>query len=294
MFWIILTAILVSASCALVGSILVMRKQAMLSDAISHAVLPGIVIAFLLTASRNTFPMLIGAGAFGLLTVYLTDLITRKTKLFEDSSMGIVFTTLFAIGVILVTLFADMVDLDQECILYGEIAYVPWDRWLFMGMDMGPRPVWILSFVLLLNIIFFLVTFKELKIYSFDYQLALTMGLPMAGIHYGLMGMVSFTTIASFESVGAILVVALIIVPPATAYLLTDKFLNMILLSVGFGVLSAITGYFLAVWIDSTIAGAIVVMTGIYFLMAYIYKVYFDEKRQGLDSQKNIVALTPK
>lgn len=270
-FWIILTGILAAGSCALVGSFLVLRKQAMLSDAISHAVLPGIAIAFLLTASRNTFPMLLGAGAFGLLTVYLTDKLSSSGRLMHDTSMGIVFTTLFAIGVIIISMFTRQVDLDLDCILYGEIAYVPWDRWFFMGTDMGPRPVWILGLVFLINLGFVVSCFKELKIYSFDKQLALSMGIPMGFIHYGLMGTVSFSTIASFESVGAILVVALIIVPPATAYLITNNLKKMIALSVLIGVLSAVSGYGAAVLFNVSISGMIAVMTGVFFTAALFF-----------------------
>lgn len=267
-FWILLTACLAAATCALTGSFLVLRKQAMLGDAISHAILPGIAIAFLLTASRNTFPMLIGAGAFGLLTVYATEKLQEKGRLKSDSSMGVIFTTLFAIGVIIVTAFASQVDLDQECILYGEIAYVPWDIWFFNGINMGPRPVWILGFVCAINLAFVVSCYKELKIYAFDRQLAVSLGLPVIFIHYGLMSSVLFSTIASFESVGAILVVALIVVPPATAYMLTQKLSLMLAGSVIIGVVSAISGYYLAVATNSSIAGAIAVMTGIFFFLA--------------------------
>lgn len=270
-FWIILTACLASAACAMVGTYLVLRKQAMLSDAISHAVLPGIAIAFILTASRNTFPMLLGASAFGLLTVYLTEKLQERGRLMNDASMGIVFTTLFAIGVIIITLFAGSVDLDHECILFGEIAFVPWDLWFFAGMNMGPRPVWILGMVLVLNLVFILSCYKELKIYAFDRQLAVSMGIPVAYIHYGLMGTVSFSTIASFESVGAILVVALIIVPPATAYLLTRRLSVMLVLAVSIGVLSSLTGYYLAYLTNTSIAGAIAVMTGVFFGLALLF-----------------------
>jgi manganese/zinc/iron transport system permease protein len=283
-FWIILTGSLAAAACALVGSFLVLRKQAMLGDAISHAVLPGIALAFLLTASRNTFPMLIGAGAFGLLTVYLTERLSTRTRLMNDTAMGIVFTTLFAIGVIIISLFASHVDLDQECILYGEIAYVPWDRWLFNGWDMGPRPVWILGLVLSLNLLFVISCFKELQIYSFDRELALSMGIPMGLTHYGLMGSVSFSTIAAFESVGAILVVALIIVPPAAAYLLTERLKVMLILAVCIGVFSAISGYYLALWVNGSIAGSIAVMTGVCFAVAFGFSQIKEKKSRKLMS----------
>ncbi|MFW6348092.1 MAG: metal ABC transporter permease [Cyclonatronaceae bacterium] len=270
-FWIILTACLASAACALVGSFLVLRKEAMLSDAISHAVLPGIAIAFLLTASRNTLPMLLGAGAFGLLTVWLTEQLQRRGRLRNDASMGIVFTSLFAIGVIIITLFAGQVDLDQECILYGEIAYVPWDLWTFGSHSLGPRPVWILGMVLLLNLGFITAFYKELKVYAFDPDLALSLGIPVALVHYGLMGTVSFSTIAAFESVGAILVVALIIVPPAAAYLWVQRLSQMLMLSVAFGVFCSVSGYYLALFTNSSIAGAIAVMTGLVFTVALFF-----------------------
>lgn len=269
--WIILTGVLAAASCALVGTFLVLRKMSLMGDAISHAVLPGIAIAFLLTASRNTFPMLIGAGIFGVLTVYLTEELSKKGRIFHDASMGIVFTTLFAVGVIIISLFAGNVDLDQECILYGEIAYVPWDLWILdSGTNMGPRPVWILGLVLMINIGFISFMYKELKTYSFSPQLAATLGLPVGLIHYGLMGSVSITTIASFESVGAILVVALLIVPPATAYLLTDRLHRLLLLAVLFGITSAVGGYYFALWINSSIAGAIAVVTGMQFALVFL------------------------
>lgn len=267
-FWIILTACLASTACALAGSFLVLRKEAMLSDAISHAVLPGIAIAFLLTASRNTLPMLLGAGAFGLLTVWLTEQLQRRGRLRNDASMGIVFTSLFAIGVIIITLFAGQVDLDQECILYGEIAYVPWDVWMIGGQAMGPRPVWILGGVVLLNLGFITAFYKELKVYAFDADLAVSLGVSVGLVHYGLMAMVSFSTIAAFESVGAILVVALIIVPPAAAYLWVQRLSQMLLLSVAFGIFSSLAGYYLALFTNSSIAGAIAVMTGVVFTFA--------------------------
>jgi manganese/zinc/iron transport system permease protein len=269
-FWIILTACLASTACALAGSFLVLRKQAMLSDAISHAVLPGIAIAFLLTASRNTLPMLLGAGAFGLLTVWLTEQLQRRGRLRNDASMGIVFTTLFAIGVIIITLFAGQVDLDQECILYGEIAYVPWDLWMLNGLSVGPRPVWILGFVVLLNLSFIIFFYKELKVYAFDPDLAVSLGMPVVLVHYSLMGTVSFSTIAAFESVGAILVVALIIVPPAAAYLWVQRLSRMLMLAVAFGIFSSISGYYLALFTNSSIAGAIAVMTGFLFGIAVV------------------------
>ena len=286
--WILLTGSLAAASCALVGCFLLLRKMSMMGDAISHAVLPGIAIAFLLTSSRNTLPMLIGAGAFGLLTVYLTEFLTKKDRLKQDASMGLVFTSLFAVGVIIISLFAAHVDLDQECVLYGEIAYTPGDLWYWGDVSMGPRPTWILGSVLLLNILFVTAFFKELKVYTFDKGLALALGVPVTLVHYALMGSVSLSTIAAFESVGAILVVALLIVPPATAYLLTQNLKVMLVLAMAIGVASAIGGYYLALLVNGTIAGAIAVVTGMFFTLAFLFSptdgILLKKRRARLES----------
>ncbi|MEX2379241.1 MAG: metal ABC transporter permease, partial [Vicingaceae bacterium] len=142
--WIILTGAMIAISCGLLGSYLVLRKMAMVGDAISHAVLPGIVLAYLFSASRETLPMLIGAAAIGVLTTVMIELFYKKARLQVDASIGITFTWLFAIGIILISVFAGQVDLDQDCVLYGEIAYVPLDLWISgNGTNLGPRSLWI-------------------------------------------------------------------------------------------------------------------------------------------------------
>jgi manganese/zinc/iron transport system permease protein len=269
-FWIVVTGVLAAGSCALLGAFLVLRKMSLLGDALSHAILPGIAIAFLISESRSIFPMFLGASIFGLLTTILVEAFHRKWRVQEDASIGIVFTAFFALGVVIVTAFAGQVDLDQECVLYGEIAYVPWDILYVNGVPLGPRPVWVLGIVSILNLIFVALFYKELKISSFDPSLAMTLGINATIIHYLLMAAVSFTTVASFESVGAILVVAMMIVPGATAYLWSDRLNVVIILSVVFGVISAPLGYWLATLLDSSIAGAMVVVTGSCFTISLI------------------------
>lgn len=270
-FWIILTGALAAASCGLLGSFLVLRKMSLIGDAISHAVLPGIAIAFLLSGSRSVIPMFIGASAFGLLTAILIETLSRRWRVQEDASIGIVFTALFALGVVLISLYAGHIDLDQECVLYGEIAYTPFDTLLWGNLSLGPRPVWLLGFVFLLDVLLVLLFFKELLISSFDPGMAISIGIKATLVHYILMAAVSMTTVAAFESVGAILVVAMLIVPGATAYLLTDKLKTMLLLSVLVGVISSIGGYILAVQWESSIAGAMTVMAGLQFGLAFIF-----------------------
>ncbi|MTI29741.1 metal ABC transporter permease [Xanthovirga aplysinae] len=271
-FWIILTGSLVAVTCGLLGCYLILRKMAMVGDAISHAVLPGIVLAFLFTGSRDSVPMLIGAGAIGVFTTFLIEFFHRRGGLQTDASIGVTFTWLFALGIILISVFAGKVDLDQDCVLYGEIAYVPIDLWITKsGFIMGPQAVYILSLVFILVLSFILFGYKELYLTTFDPAFAAAIGISTSLWHYMLMGAVSLTTVASFESVGAILVVALLIANPATAYLLTENFKKMLSLSALLGVFTSILGYFLATLIDGSIAGAMSTVAGIFFLLAFLF-----------------------
>jgi manganese/zinc/iron transport system permease protein len=271
-FYIILTGSLVAVSCALLGAYLILRKMAMVGDAISHAVLPGIVIAFLISGSRDSVTMLLGAGLIGIFTTFLIEFFHKRAKLQTDASIGVTFTWLFAIGVILISVFAGQVDLDQDCVLYGEIAYVPLDLWILVdGTIMGPRTLWVMAIILVIILLFIYLGYKELFLTTFDPAYAAAIGISTSLWHYLLMGMVSMTTVASFESVGAILVVALLIAPPATAYLLTHKFKIMLILAAGIGVLVAITGYYLAAWLDASIAGAMATMAGVFFFIAFLF-----------------------
>ena len=261
-FWIILTGALAAASCGLLGTFLVLRRMSLVGDALSHAVLPGIAAAFFFSGSRAVLPMFLGAAIAGLLTTMLVEAFHRRWRVQEDAAIGIVFTAFFALGVVMISAYAGQVDLDQECVLYGEIAYTPWDLLVWNGQSLGPRPVWILGGMLLANLLLVGLCYKELVISSFDPAMAAAVGINAAAIHYLLMGAVSLTTVAAFESVGAILVVALLIVPGAAAYLWSDRLPVILGLAVAFGVAAAAGGYYLASLWDSSIAGAMVVALG--------------------------------
>jgi manganese/zinc/iron transport system permease protein len=268
--WILLTGVLATVSCSLLGAFLVLRKMSLIGDALSHAVLPGIVIAFLLSGSRDVVFMFAGAAVFGVLATILIETFHRRWRVQEDAAIGIVFTALFALGVVLVSAYTGHVDLDQECVLYGEIAYTPWDVWTLGDRVMGPRPVWILGTACILTVGFVVLFFKELQISSFDPAMAVSVGINATIMHYALMVMVSITTVAAFESVGAILVVAMFIVPGAAAYLWSNDLKRILWLSVAFAVISAVGGYALAsVW-NSSIAGAMVVAVGGVFLFSVL------------------------
>ncbi|QJC97411.1 Manganese ABC transporter, inner membrane permease protein MntD [Bacillus mojavensis] len=268
--WIIATGILVGVSCALIGTFLVLRRMAMLADAISHTVLLGIVGAFLVTKSLDGIPMFIGAAVSGLLTAFLVQLLHSK-GVQSDAAIGVVFTSLFAVGVILLSVYGANVHLDIEHSLMGEIAFVPWNTVTIFGVDIGPKAFWMLVAVLLINITMVSVCYKEFKIASFDPQMALAIGIPVMLIHYLQMGMLSLTTVASFDSVGAILVVAMLIVPPAAAHLLTDRLLYMLIISAVIGGLSALLGYICATWLNVSISGAMAAMTGVFYAGAFLF-----------------------
>ncbi|MCM3269402.1 metal ABC transporter permease [Paenibacillus elgii] len=269
-FWILLTAALVACSCSLLGCFLVLRKMAMIGDAISHSVLPGIVLAFLFSGSRDSLWMMLGASVIGLVTVFLIQWF-HQNGVQSDASIGVVFTALFAAGVVLVSLYTRQVDLDLDCVLYGEIIHVPWETVEWNGIDIGPKAVWGLGIVLALSALIIGLFYKQFKICAFDPAMAAAVGIPVAFFHYLLMGLVSMTTVASFESVGAILVVGMLVVPAATAYLLTEKLSRMILYSMGVGVLSAVLGYLAAVLLDASIAGCMIVVAGVLFILALLF-----------------------
>ncbi|MEQ9299310.1 MAG: metal ABC transporter permease [Cyclobacteriaceae bacterium] len=287
--YIIAAGSMVAISCGLLGCYLILRKMAMVGDAISHAVLPGIVIAFLIAGNRDSVTMLLGAGLIGVFTTFLIEFLHRKGKLQSDASIGVTFTWLFALGVILISVYAGQVDLDQECVLYGEIAYVPLDLWILEdGTNLGPRTLYVLSFVLVGVVTFILLGYKELFLTTFDPAYAAAIGISATLWHYLLMGAVSFTTVAAFESVGAILVVALLIAPPATAYLLTDDLKVMLLITVGLGVVISILGYYLAASIDASIAGAMSTVAGLLFALAFLFS-----PSHGIIFKKQIAEPTP-
>ncbi|WP_426451705.1 metal ABC transporter permease [Paenibacillus sp. S-38] len=269
-FWIILTACLVACSCSILGCFLVLRRMAMIGDAISHSVLPGIVIAFLLSGSRESLFMMLGASVIGLVTVFLIQWF-HQSGVQSDASIGVVFTALFALGVLLVSLYTRQVDLDLDCVLYGEIIAVPWETLQVGGTEIGPKAVWALGLVLTLSVVLIGVFYKQFKICAFDPAMAAAVGIPVALFHYLLMGLVSVTTVASFESVGAILVVGMLVVPAATAYLLTEVLSRMIFYSMGIGILSAVSGYYVSVALDASIAGCMITMAGVLFVLALLF-----------------------
>lgn len=265
-----LIASIVAIACALPGVFLVLRRMAMMSDAISHTVLLGIVIAFFITRSITSPLLLIGAALMGVITVSLVELLNRTRLVREDAAIGLVFPAIFSIAVLLISRFAGDVHLDTDAVLLGELAFAPFNRLRLLGLDIGPEALYVSGGILLLNIIFIVLLYKELKIATFDPALAAALGFAPAIIHYALMTLVSLTAVGAFDAVGSVLVVAFMIAPPAAAYLLTDRLSRMLVYSALIGTFSAISGYWLAHWLDASIAGSMATMTGVSFLTVYL------------------------
>lgn len=279
--WIVATGIVCAMACAVLGNFLVLRHMSMMGDAISHAVLPGLAIAFLVTGTRASLGMFVGAALVGALTAVFTQWISHFGNVDRGASMGIVFTTLFAVGLLLLVQAADRVDLDPGCVLYGAIELTPLD--VVGTVTMGgvrweiPRAFAILSGVLVVNVAFVVLFFKELRLSSFDPALATTLGFSARTMHYLLMTMVAVTTVASFEAVGSIIVIAMLVVPPATAQLLTDRLSVMIVLSMLIAALCAGAGHVAALTVprwfgfeDTSTSGMMAVMAGFFFGLVVI------------------------
>ena len=275
-----LVAAVVAAACALPGTFLVLRRMAMMSDAISHAVLPGIVGGVLLIGTLHSPLLLVAAALTGLLTTVLVEALNDTGQVNEDAAIGIVFPVLFSVGVLLIAKFAGDMHLDTDAVLLGELAFAPFDRFTALGYDLGPRALWLMSGVLLLNGLFLGLFYKELKLATFDPGLAASLGFRPRALHYALMGLVSLTAVSAFDAVGSILVVALMVGPPASAYLLTDRLDWMMGLSAGIGVVNAVLGYWGAHLMDASIAGMMATTTGLVFGLAVL-----AAPRRGLIAQ---------
>jgi manganese/zinc/iron transport system permease protein len=270
-FEIILVATVTAAACAMPGVFLVLRRMAMMSDAISHTILLGIVIGFFITENLAHPLLILGATITGILTVSLVELLQKTRLVREDAAIGLIFPFLFSIAVILISRYAGQVHLDTDAVLLGELAFTPFNRLTLWGVDAGPLAFYLMGGILVMNLVLLTVFYKELKLVTFDAGLAAALGFAPALIHYGLMGMVSITAVAAFDTVGSILVVAMMIAPPATAYLLTDRLPVMIGLSIVLGAVSAVFGYWLAHLLDASIAGSMAVMMGFIFGLAFLF-----------------------
>lgn len=266
--WIVAIGALAAMACALPGCFLLLRRQSLMGDAISHTSLLGIVAAFFVShwlveaniissatemAVRHV-AMCAGAIVVGVLSAWMTESLQKLGNVESSAALGVVFTSLFALGLLLIRAVADDVHIDPDCVLYGAIETAPLET---VGRSIVPRAIIVNGVVLAINLLLTVLLFKELRLSAFDPALATTQGISANVMHYGLMGVTAMTLVAAFESVGSILVIAMLIIPPATAYLLTDRLPRMIGLSLLIGALSAGLGHVSALTLPPLIARSV-------------------------------------
>jgi manganese/zinc/iron transport system permease protein len=265
--WSMATAAAVSAACALVGSFLVVRRMSLLGDAIAHAVLPGIAVAVLAGGRLGGPLVLAGAVGAALVTVWLTRALHTAVGLAEDAGAGVVFTSLFALGVVIVTLFASQIDLDPQCVLFGILELAAFDL-----VDLGPIavPRALVTAVVVLGLVAttLLATWRLQVFTAFDPAAARAAGVPVAMITTLLLATTAVATVAAFEAVGAVLVVAMLVVPAATAELLVHRMPQVAAVAVAVAVAAACLGWASAWWLNTSAAGMMAVVLGGFYGLA--------------------------
>jgi len=287
--WVVMMGFFVTAACGLVGNYLLLRRMALVGDAISHSILPGLVVAFMLFKHNSTWIMFLGAFAAGLLTVGLIEFIHKQSRIKPDAAICIAFTTLFALGVVLMSSLESKgtIHIDAECVLYGEIAFVPLEPpFVWNGWELGPPSALRMGVVLAVIILAIVAFYKELLVTSFDAGLSKSLGMKTGIWHYGLMGALAIVVVSAFESVGAILAVAMLVVPPMFAGQLSDRLPARLGLTVLHAALSAIIGLHLSVWLNCSAAGAMVVAAALLFVAVWIASQLSKFMRTKLVSQR--------
>ena len=270
-FWLMLMAFLVALPCSQMGSFLILRRMALTGDAISHSVFPGVVIAFVLIGDLASPWLIVGAGLAGLASTVFIELIHRKTRVKQDAATGISFTALFALGVVLMeSMLGKNVDLDLDCVLHGRLGLLLEENHVEIWGSLVPQPILVMAGVSLVTLVMMVIFYRVLLLSSFDSGLAASYGYKPVLIHYCMMFVVSFIVVAAFQAVGAILVIALLILPGAAAYLCSHRLKTMLLLAGLHALHSAVGGLYLHVWFNTDMAAAVVVCGGVFLLLAWL------------------------
>ena len=259
-------------SCSLIGTFLVLRRLSMMVDAITHTVFLGIVLAFLVTKDLNSPWLIIGATAMGVGTVYAVEWMQRRRYIRPDAAIGIVFPFLFAVAIVLVTLFGKHIHLDVDTAILGDLAFATFQRFTLGGYDVGPMLLWIGLLVCAINIIWIALFKKELVLITFDPVCAKVYQAMPIVMSYGLMTLTSLTTVASFQTVGAILVTGCMVGPPATAFILVRSVKAMILVSICVSTIATTIGVALSFLWDVSIGGMIATVIGCIYGIVWLYK----------------------
>ena len=270
--WIVLMGFLVTAGCGLVGNYLLLRRMALVGDAISHSILPGLIVAFLVFKQASLWVAVGGAFGAGLLTIFLIEFIHHQSRVKPDAAICITFTTLFAIGVVLMSLLEGKGNfhIDADCVLYGEIAFVPLEPLVvWLGHEIAPPSVLRMGLILLMVGGFIIVCYKELLLTSFDGGLAQSLGINPRRWHYALMVALILVIVGAFEAVGAILAVAMFIVPSMFAAQLSERLPVRLLLTLLCAVISSLLGFHVSVWLNCSTAGAMVSVSALLFVLVW-------------------------
>lgn len=267
--------LITAVACAVLSPFLVLRKLSMVSDAISHSVLLGIVIAFFIVKDVGSPFLIVGAATFGVITVFAVEFLSGTGLVKNDDAVGIVFPMFFALAVVLITKFARNVHLDTDVVLMGEVIIAPLNRIEFMGIDL-PKAFVQMGILLVINLLFVIIFFKELKVTTFDRGFATLAGFSSAALFYALMTLSSFTAVTAFDAVGAILVVSFLITPGAAAYLISKDLKVMIAISVGYAVINSIIGYVFSLLMNVSMSGMTAAAAGVTFLLTFLFN------REGL------------
>jgi len=269
---VMIIVVLAALSCALVGNFLVLRKLSLMGDAISHAVLFGIVMAFFIAGTLHSIWFFILSVIFAVFLGFIVQWIVDRVSLSRESIIGVVFTFFFALGVLLIVQFAGNIHLDTHAVLFGSVEFSVFERIILFGIDVGPKAMWTLGVVLLVNMLLVKLFYKELKMTTFDPNFANSVGISPKLMHYLVMFLTSLTVVTAFEAVGAILVVALLVVPVVAAYVFNKKFNLMLGYSLLFALLSSVLGYFFAVYFDVSIAGSVAFISGV--ILCFVVLLY--------------------
>ncbi len=253
----LIASITIGISCGLIGTYIMLRRMSLIGDALAHAVLPGVVVSFIV-AGKSEVALFIGAVISGILTVLLIGFVNRNSKIKEDTSIGIIFTGAFALGILLVSQLKQ-VHIDLSSYLFGDV----------LGVSTGDIT---LSLIIMVTIILCIILFyKQLLLTSFDPTMAMTIGISTTLVHYMLMTLLSMSIVAGLQSVGVILIIAMLITPPATAYLLSNSLKKILVLSSLFGMLSAVAGLYLSYHFNFASGASIVLVAVTMFMLAFLF-----------------------
>jgi manganese transport system permease protein len=269
MFKAVIVSVIVGVACAILSCFLVLKGWSLLGDAISHAVLPGVVIAYMVG-----IPFGLGAFIFAMFAVTLIGFIKNNTKIKEDAVMGIVFTTLFALGLMLISVIISSVDLTH--VLFGEV------------LGISDNDAWYTFITLLIVSLVVLIFQKTFLVFCFDPTHARVLGLPVTFIHYAFLSLLAITITGSIQTVGILLVIAMLITPGSTAFLLTKRFSNMLTIAVMMSILSSLVGAYCSYYFDISTGGTIVFVQGCIFLSVFFYQTIRSSQN------KSVVAIAGK